>query len=55
MANKTEMSFYAVMAIALSLLSLAQLYLHNIEKTFTLWVIVLLILRIITLLGARNE
>jgi len=50
MTNKVESRFYALMAIALSLLSLVQLYLHNIEKSFTLCVLVLLILRVITLL-----
>ena len=50
MTNKAESSFYTIMAVVLMFLSLIQLYLHNIEKSFTLGVIVLLILRIITLL-----
>lgn len=50
MTNKVESSFYTVIAIVLMFLSLIQLYLHNIEKSFTLGVIVLLILRVITLL-----
>ena len=32
MTNKVESGFYTLMAIALSLLSLVQLYLHNIEN-----------------------
>ena len=50
MTNKTEKIFYTIMAIVLMFLSLIQLYLHSIEKSFTLGVIVLLILRVITLL-----
>jgi len=50
MTNNTEKMFYTVIAIMFVFLSTVQLYLHNIEKCFTLWVIVLLILRIITLL-----
>ena len=50
MTNKTEKIFYTIMAIALSLLSLVQLHLHNIEKSFTLCVLVLMILRVIALL-----
>lgn len=50
MTNKAEKMFYAIIAIVLMFLSLIQLYLHDIEKSFTLGVVVLLILRVITLL-----
>lgn len=50
MKNKTEKIYYAIIAVVLTVLSLIQLYLHNIEKSFTLCVLVLMILRVITLL-----
>lgn len=50
MNSKTEKMFYVVCATILVFISTVQLYIHNIEKSFTLLVIVLLILRVITLL-----
>lgn len=50
MNSETEKMLYAIMAVMLVFLSTVQLYLHNIEKCFTLLVVMLLILRVITLL-----